>query len=463
MSTKELAFAASTIWVVLAAILVIFMQAGFAFLEAGLTRMKNVGHIAAKNVLILAIASIVYYLVGFGMAFGDGGNGLVGGSGFLPTVDELLTIGAAPFSWFSAIPAAAGYLFEVAFAAVSLAIVWGAMAERTRLWVYFAFGAVFTLIYSLVSHWIWSPDGWLFSKGMQDFAGSTVVHYQGALAGLAGAILLGPRIGKRGADGKVNAIPGHNMAFTTLGVMILWFGWFGFNPGSTLSVDFGGVGFFAYVALNTNLAAAAGVLGAVITSWLVIKKPDLSMMLNGAIGALVAITAACAFVAPWAAIVIGFVAGVIVVLGVLAVDKVGIDDPIGAIAAHGMSGVWGTLALGFLAMPSLAEKLATGKGGLFYGGGFHQLGVQALGLVAVGAFTFTASFLILLLFKVTVGIRTEPEVEQMGLDVSEHGMWGYPEFYIPVPGGYGQEHHGAHPNLVPREAPPGAASLPAGA
>ena len=275
-----------------------FMQAGFAFLEAGLTRMKNVGHIAAKNVLVLAIASLVYYVVGFGIAFGDGGNGLWGGSGFLPSVDELLTVGAAPFSWFSSIPAAAGYLFEVVFCAVSLAIVWGAMAERTRLWVYFAFGVAYTLIYSLVSHWVWSPDGWLFAKGMQDFAGSTVVHYQGALAGLAGALLLGPRIGKFAADGKPNAIPGHNMAFTTLGVIILWFGWFGFNPGSTLSVDFGGVGFFAYVALNTNLAAAAGVIGAVITSWLVIKKPDLSMMLNGAIAALVAITAACAFVAP---------------------------------------------------------------------------------------------------------------------------------------------------------------------
>jgi len=438
MSTKELAFAASTIWVVLAAILVIFMQAGFAFLEAGLTRMKNVGHIAAKNVLILALASIVYYVVGFGMAFGDGGNGLVGGSGFLPTVDELLTIGEAPFSWFGAIPAAAGYLFEVAFAAVSLAIVWGAMAERTRLWVYFVFGIVFTLIYSFVSHWIWSPDGWLFAKGMQDFAGSTVVHYQGALAGLAGALLLGPRIGKY-VDGKPQPIPGHNMAFTTLGVIILWFGWFGFNPGSTLSVDFGGVGFFAYVALNTNIAAAAGVLGAVVTSWIVIKKPDLSMMLNGAIAALVAITAACAFVAPWAAIVIGFVAGVIVVLGSLLVEKVGIDDPVGAMAAHGMSGIWGTLALGFLTVPELAEKLGTGTGGLFYGGGLHQLGVQALGLAAVGAFTFTASFVVLWLMKVTVGIRTEPEVETLGLDVSEHGMWGYPEFYIPVPGGYGTD------------------------
>jgi Amt family ammonium transporter len=441
VSSKELAIATSTVWVVLAAVLVMFMQAGFAFLEAGLTRMKNVGHIAAKNVLVLAIASIVYYFVGFGIAFGDGGNGLVGGSGFVPSIDELLAVGAAPFSWFAAIPGAAAYMFEVVFCAVSLAIVWGAMAERTKLWVYFAFGAVFTLIYSVASHWIWSPDGWLFSKGMQDFAGSTVVHYQGALAGLAGALLLGPRIGKLGRDGKSNAIPGHNMAFTTLGVIILWFGWFGFNPGSTLSVDFGGVGFFAYVALNTNLAAAAGVLGAVVTSWLVIKKPDLSMMLNGAIAALVAITAACAFVAPWAAVLIGFVAGVIVVLGVLLVDRIGIDDPVGAIAAHGMSGVWGTLALGFLTVPQLAENLATGKAGLFYGGGLHQLGVQALGLLAVGAFTFTASFAVLLLFKVTIGIRAEPEVEEAGLDVSEHGMWGYPEFYIPVPGGYGTESH----------------------
>jgi Amt family ammonium transporter len=441
MSNKELLFAASTTWVVIAAVLVMFMQAGFAFLEAGLTRMKNVGHIAAKNVLIFALASVVYYLVGFGIAFGDGGNGFVGGSGFFPSVDDLVAIGQAPFSWFAQIPGAAGYLFEVVFCGVSLAIVWGAMAERTKLYVYIVFGVAFTLLYSVASHWIWSPDGWLFSKGMQDFAGSTVVHYQGALAGLAGALLLGPRIGKFGADGKPNAIPGHNMAFTTLGVIILWFGWFGFNPGSTLGVDFGGVGFFAYVALNTNVAAAGGVIGALVASWLVIKKPDLSMMLNGAIAALVAITAACAFVAPWAALIIGFVAGVIVVLGVLLVERVGIDDPIGAIAAHGMAGVWGTLALGFLTVPSLASKLATGSGGLFYTGSFHQLGVQALGLVAVGAFTFGASFAILLALKLSFGIRVEPEVETAGLDVSEHGMWGYPEFYIPVPGGYGTEAH----------------------
>jgi Amt family ammonium transporter len=443
VTNEELVIAASTIWVIVAAILVMFMQAGFAFLEAGLTRMKNVGHVAAKNVLVLGIASVVYYLVGFGIAFGDGGTALFGGGGFAPDADTLLAIGAAPFSWFGTVPAAGAYLFQVVFAAVALAIVWGAMAERTRLWVYFAFGIVFTLIYSVVSHWIWHPDGWLFAKGMQDFAGSTVVHYQGALAALAGALLLGPRIGKFGSDGRANAIPGHNMAFTTLGVIILWFGWFGFNAGSTFGIASGDkLGYFAYVALTTNIAAAAGGLGGVIVSWLVIKKPDLSMTLNGVVAALVAVTAACGFVAPWAAILIGFVAGAIAVVGVLAVERARIDDPIGAVAVHGMAGVWGTLATGIFAVPALAENLATGTGGLWYTGSFDQLGTQALGLVAVGAFTFTASFAALWLMKMTFGIRVEPEVETAGLDVSEHGMWGYPEFYIPVPGGYGTESHG---------------------
>jgi ammonium transporter, Amt family len=464
MKTADLLIAASTVWVVVAAVLVMFMQAGFAFLEAGLTRMKNVGHIAAKNVLIFAICSVVYYAVGYGIAFGDGGNGLVGGSGFVPSVDTLLAIGEAPFSWFASVPGGAGYLFQVVFAGVSLAIVWGAMAERTKLWVYFAFGVVFTLIYSVVSHWIWHPDGWLFGLGMQDFAGSTVVHYQGALAALAGALLLGPRIGKFDADGKPNAIPGHNMAFTTLGVLILWFGWFGFNPGSTLGVVTGDrIGYFAYVALTTNLAAAAGALGAVATSWLVLKKPDLSMMLNGVIAALVAITAASGFVAPWAGIVVGLVAGAVAVLGVLLIERSRIDDPIGAVAVHGMAGVWGTVATGIFAVPALAENLATGSGGLVYTGSFHQVGVQALGLLAVGVFTFAASFGTLWALRALWGIRVEPEVETAGLDVSEHGMWGYPELYIPVPGGYGTESHGhlglGHP--LPRPAPvPHASPVP---
>src|SRR5437764_2337497 len=383
-----------------------FMQAGFAFLEAGLTRMKNAGHIAGKNVLIFAICSLVYWAVGFGLAFGDG-TGFIGTHGFFPSVGEMTAVGKAPFDWFSEIPGAAGYLFEVVFAGVSLAIVWGSMAERAKLWVYFAFGVVFTIIYSVTSHWIWSPHGWLFKKGMQDFAGSTVVHYQGALAALAGALLLGPRIGKFGRDGRANPIPGHNIPYAVLGTLILWFGWFGFNPGSTLRVDYGGFGYFGYVALTTNVAAAAGALGGILSAWIVLKKPDISMMLNGVLAALVAITAASGYGAPGAAVVIGAGSGLIAVFGVIFVERIGIDDPIGAVAVHGMSGVWGTLACGLFAVPVLAHTLATGTKGLVYGGGFHQLGVQALGLVVVGAFVFSTSFAALGVMPKLWGIRAE--------------------------------------------------------
>jgi Amt family ammonium transporter len=442
MKTTDVIIAANTIWVVVAAVLVMFMQAGFALLEAGLARMKNAAHIAGKNVLVFGVCSLVYWAVGFGLAFGDG-NALVGTHGFLPSSDALLAVGKAPFGFFTTVPGAAGYLFEVVFAGVSLAIVWGAMAERAKLWIYFAFGAVFTVLYSITSHWVWHPGGWLFSLGMQDFAGSTVVHYQGALAALAGALLLGPRIGKFGRDGRANPIPGHNMPYAVLGTIILWFGWFGFNPGSTLGVVTGDrVGYFGYVALTTNLAAAAGALGGVATAWIVLRKPDVSMMLNGALAALVAITAACGFVAPWAAIVIGLVSGFVAVTGVLLVERLGIDDPIGAVAVHGASGVWGTIATGLFAVPALAANLGTGRGGFFYTGSLHQVWVQLLGLAAVGAFTFSASFAALWTMKRLWGIRVEEHVETSGLDVSEHGMWGYPEFYIPVPGGYGTEAHG---------------------
>ena len=452
MTHHQLLIAMNTVWVVVAAVLVMFMQAGFAFLEAGLTRMKNAAHIAGKNVLIFGVASLVYWLVGFGLAFGHG-NGLVGLHGFAPSFDALLAVGKAPYAAFTSIPGAAGWLFEVVFAGVSLAIVWGAMAERAKLWVYFAFGAIFTVVYSLVSHWIWAPGGWLQRFGMQDFAGSTVVHYQGALAALAGAIILGPRIGKFGQDGRANAIPGHNMPYAVLGTLILWFGWFGFNPGSTLGVVSGGhVGFFGYVALTTNLAAAAGGLGGICVAWLVMRKPDVSMMLNGVLAALVAITAACGFVAPWAAVLIGFVAATIAVVAVPLVERLGIDDPIGAVAVHGLAGVWGTLATGLLAVPALVATVGVGRGGLLYTGSPYQLGIQALGLVAVGAFTFTASFGTLWALNRLWGIRVEPHVETAGLDVAEHGMWGYPEFYIPVPGGYGTESHG-HLGLAHAHSP----------
>ena len=427
IKNHDLLIAASTIWVVITAVLVMFMQAGFAFLEAGLTRMKNAGHIAGKNVLIFGLCSIVYWAVGFGLAFGDGGW-FSGNAGFFPSVNSMIAVGQAPFDWFSEIPGAAGYLFEVVFAGVSLAIVWGAMAERAKLYVYFVFGVYFTLIYSITSHWIWSPHGWLFAKGMQDFAGSTVVHYQGALAGLAGALILGPRIGKFGKDGRANPIPGHNIPFAVLGTLILWFGWFGFNPGSTLSVDFGGFGYFSYVALTTNIAAATGAVAGVLIAWVKLGKPDISMMLNGALGALVAITAASGFVAPWAAVVIGAGSGVIAVFGVILVERIGIDDPIGAVAVHGMAGVWGTLATGLFAAPSLAATLATGRGGLLYTGDPHQLGVQTLGLVSVGLFTFTASFAVLWAMNRLWVIRVEERSEVDGLDLAEHGTWGYPEF-----------------------------------
>ena len=455
MKNGDLLLAANTLWVVVAAVLVMFMQAGFAFLEAGLTRMKNAAHIAGKNVLIFAVCSLVYWAVGFGIAFGDG-NRFIGTTGFMPSVDSLLAVGTAPYSFFTTVPGAAGYFFEVVFAGVSLAIVWGAMAERAKLWVYFVFGALFTLIYSVTSHWVWG-GGWLFGLGMQDFAGSTVVHYQGALAALAGALLLGPRIGK--FDGKRgNAIPGHNIPYAVLGTIILWFGWFGFNPGSTLGVITGDkIGFFAYVAMTTNLAAAAGAVSGAITAWIVLRKPDISMMLNGVLAALVAVTAASGFVAPWAAVVIGLVSGVIAVVGVLAVERIGIDDPIGAVAVHGVSGVWGTIATGLFAVPALASTLNTGQGGFFYTGSLHQVWIQLLGLAAVGAFTFSASFGCLWTMKRLWGIRVEEETETAGLDVSEHGMWGYPEFYIPVPGGYGTEAHGhllGHAHHPHRPAPP---------
>jgi Amt family ammonium transporter len=429
VSRADLAIGINTVWVVVAAVLVMFMQAGFAFLEAGMTRMKNAAHVAGKNVLTFALCSLVYWAVGFGIAFGDG-NGLIGTSGFLPDSSSLLSVGAAPFSFFGTIPGAAAYLFEVVFAGVSVAIVWGGMAERAKLWVYFAFGAAFTLIYSIVSHWVWHSSGWLFGLGMQDFAGSTVVHYQGALAALAGALLLGPRIGRFGPGRRVNAIAGHNVPYAVLGTIILWFGWFGFNPGSTLGIVSGDrLGYFAYVATTTNLAAAAGGLGGILVSWAFVhRKPDLPMLLNGVLAALVAITAACGFVAPWAAVLIGFVAAAVAVWGVGLVERMGIDDPIGAVAVHGMAGVWGTLATGLFAVPALADTLATGRGGLFYTGDPYQLGVQALGLLAVGAFTFSSSFAVLWAMDRLWGIRVEERTEVDGLDLAEHGTWGYPEF-----------------------------------
>ncbi|MCA1740762.1 MAG: ammonium transporter, partial [Actinobacteria bacterium] len=417
--------AVDTIWVIVAALLVLFMQAGFAMLEVGFSRMKNVGSVVAKILANMGIGLIAYWVVGFAFAFGDGGSlqPIIGLSGFFTNPGADVNATFAGLAW-TAVPLSAKFLFQVAFALVSLAIVWGTMLERTKFAVYCIFAVVFAgLIYPTVSHWIWG-GGWLGTLGMQDFAGSTVVHLQGAMAALAGTLLLGPRIGKYDDQGNPQTISGHNMPLAVLGVLILWIGWWGFNPGSTLAA----VGqSFADIALTTNLAAGAGVLGAMVMSYLVKRNIDVGMAGNGAIAALVAITAACAFVDPWASIVIGFIAGVIMYTTLLLVDKIGVDDPLGAIAAHGMGGIWGTLSCGLFATPALVESTGVGTPGLFYGGGLTQIGIQALGIIAAGGFTFIASYVVFAVLKATIGLRVKPEHELNGLDISEHGVFGYAE------------------------------------
>jgi Amt family ammonium transporter len=421
-TVADLSLAMDTMWVIVAACLVLFMQAGFAMLEVGFSRMKNVGSVVAKILVNLAIAALLFWAVGFALAFGTG-NALIGTQGwFLAAAPEQVNDVYGGLSW-TQVPLSAKFLFQVAFCAVSLAVVWGTMLERTKFAVYVIFAVVFAgLIYPMVGHWIWG-GGWLTELGMQDFAGSTVVHLSGAMAALAGTLLLGPRLGKYDDTGRPVTIPGHNMPLAVLGVLILWIGWWGFNPGSTMAAT----PQIADIALTTNLAAASGVLGAMGMSYLYRRNIDVGMGGNGAIAALVAITAPCAFVAPWASIVIGFVAGVVMYATLVFVDSIGVDDPLGAIAAHGMGGVWGTLSAGLFTTPELA---AIGQPGLFYGGGFYQLGVQALGILAAGGFVFVSSLVVFAILKATIGIRVKPDQELDGLDIHEHGAFGYGEQLI---------------------------------
>lgn len=432
--------AINSMWVVVAAILVLFMQAGFAMLEIGLSRMKNSGAVAGKIIINLAITFLMFWSIGFALGFGDG-NDFMGSAGwFLGNANAagdtqslgLFDFGNAIGAY--GLPVEAVFFFQAVFAAVSLAIVFGTMLDRTKFIGYVIFGVVFTgVIYPIAAHWTWG-GGWLFQNGFLDFAGSSIVHLQGALAALAGTLLLGPRIGKF-RDGKAQPIPGHSIPLAVLGVLILWVGWMGFNPGSFL----GAVGYnFADVAINTNLAAAAGVIGATVGSLLMFRTIDVSQMGNGAIAGLVAITAPVAYVDPWAAVVIGLVVGTLVPLLVVCVDKMKIDDPIGCIPVHGVSGILGTLAVGLFATRDRLDALSlSGSGeGLFYGGGGHQLWVQFYGIMATVAFTFTASFIVFALIKYTVGLRVSEEDEMQGLDISEHGMYGYPEQFIEVPGAF---------------------------
>jgi Amt family ammonium transporter len=442
--------AINSLWVLIAGVLVMFMQAGFAFLEIGFSRGKNAGTIVAKILINFSIAALAFYACGFAFAFGTGE--IIGDTGFfLQGFGNPLE--AFPVMGLSDATVESKWFFQFVFCAVSLAIVWGTTLERIKFGVYAIFAVIFAgLIYPIGAHWVFG-GGWLQTNiGMQDFAGSTAVHLIGATAGLAVLLLLGARRGKYGDDGKPRAIPGHSMPLFGLGVLILWLGWFGFNPGSTLgALD----GRFPEVAMITMIAAAAGVLTAAITSRLLQKTLDIGMIGNGAIAALVAITAPSGYVEAWAAPIIGAVAGVLVVVGVLAIDKV-LDDPVGALSAHGLAGIWGTLSCGLFTSPRLAQYNAFGdpEGGLFYSGSLEQLGNQALGIVVVFAFVLASSLGVLWVVRKTYGLRVTPEEEDAGLDISEHGMYGYPEQFIPNPeypgGGAG---YGTAPAAPPQPAP----------
>jgi Amt family ammonium transporter len=411
-------------WILVAAVLVMFMQAGFAFLEIGFSRGKNAGMGIAKIVVNFSLASIVWWACGFALAFG-GGGWLFGDSGFFfssggTLAGEEIVGGTAAFM-----------LFQFMFCAVALAIVWGTTLERIKFSAYVIYAIVFAaVIYPLIAHATWG-GGFLsdIGGGVQDFAGSTVVHLVGATGGLAAVLLLGARKGKYGPDGKPRAIPGHSMPLVGLGVLILWLGWFGFNGGSTLGTADNR---FAEVMLVTQLGAAAGVIGASLTTYLRFKTLDVGMSGNGAIAGLVAITAPSGYVEFWAAPIIGLVAGVVVVLAVLAIEKK-IDDPVGALSAHGLAGIWGTLACGLFTSDRLAAANGVGEPGLFYSGSFEQLGVQAAGVGLAFAAVFTFSFATFWVIKRTSGLRVSDEAEEAGLDISEHGMYGYPEQFIPQP------------------------------
>ncbi len=412
-----------TVWVLLAAFLVFFMNLGFAMVESGLCRSKNTVNILTKNFTVFAIASLSFCLIGWGLMFSDG-NAFVGLTNIFFAnggVDE----GFSAISW-TRVPFWAKFLFQLVFAGTAATIVSGVVAERIKFHSFLIFSFILVaLMYPLSGHWIWG-GGWLQDLGFWDFAGSTVVHSVGGWAALAGVIVLGPRLGKYRADGSVNPIIGHNMSMVTLGGLILWFGWFGFNPGSTMAVGDGSA--IAHIAVTTNTAAAAAILTSIITAWLYLGKPDLSMIVNGALAGLVAITAGCAFVSVASAAIIGAVAGVLVVLAVPFFDRLKLDDPVGALSVHLVNGVWGTLAVGLFAVNGIAGN-ETGNG-FFIDRTVTLLGHQALGVVAVGGFTFIVSLAVWILLKKVFGLRVSREEEIGGLDRGEHGAEAYAGFQI---------------------------------
>ncbi len=422
-SLADLRVAADTMLVMVAGFLVFWMHAGFAMLESGLCRAKNAVAILYKNFGVVAVSSLAFWMLGFALMFGDGGA-LLGTNGFFlsgadnsPATGDLYKGVFSSLSW-TGVPLYAKFFFQLVFAATAATIVSGCVAERVKFSSFMIFSFLLVaVIYPVQGHWIWG-GGWLGGMGFLDFAGSTVVHSVGGWAGLAGIIVLGPRLGKYGADGRTQPIPGHNMPLVTLGGFILWLGWFGFNPGSAMAADPDAI---ARIAVTTNLAASAGVAASSLTSRAMFGKADLSMSVNGALAGLVAITAPCANVTPLGAVVIGLAAGVIVCLSVPFLDRIRIDDPVGAVSVHLVCGVFGTLALGLFAAPSIDESVA----GLFYGGGAGLFVKQLAGVAAVGAFTFALSFVLWRVVRAAMGVRVSAEEESAGLDLTEHGMEAY--------------------------------------
>lgn len=439
-----------TVWVLVTAMLVFWMNAGFALVESGLCQSKNCVNILAKNFVVFALSTLSFYVLGWGLMFGDG-TPWIGTSGllFVGGADNSPALGAAaaamnPFSTtvyqgvYSAInwtptPLWAKFFFQLVFAGTAATIVSGAVAERIKFSSFIWFSLILVaLIYPVSGHWIWgagilgstpTESGLTsFFGNFRDFAGSTVVHSVGGWAALAGVIVLGPRLGKFKA-GKVHPIPGHNMTSAALGVLILWLGWFGFNPGSTMAAMDGSA--IAHVLVNTNIAAATGTLGALITAWVLLKKPDFSMVLNGCLAGLVAITAPCAFTTIASGAIIGFIAGIIVVLSVIFFDKVQLDDPVGALSVHLVNGVWGTLALGLFYNTDIAKSVAALDTGLTRGG---QFVAQLKGVILVGAFVFIISLVVWYVLKALGGIRVSAQEETEGLDIGEHGNEAYPNF-----------------------------------
>lgn len=403
------------VWVFLGAVMVMLMQAGFAILEAGLTRQKNCNNVLMKNIMDFAIGSIIFLVVGFGLMFGESLGGIVGITGFIdPTTLNL--------SQFEALSPTVFIFFQTVFCATAATIVSGAMAERTKFSSYLIYTLVISLvIYPISGHWIWG-GGFLSKIGFIDYAGSTAVHSVGGWAALMGAVVLGPRMGKYNRDGSTNAIPGHNIMMATLGVFILWFCWFGFNPGSSLEA----AGYIGHIAMTTNLSACAGALVAMFLTWKKYGKPDVSMTLNGILAGLVAITAGCHIVSLYGAIAIGAVGGILVVYGCEILDqKLHVDDPVGAVGVHCLNGVWGTLAVGLFACNTPASE---GTLGLFFGGGTALLITQLIGVIIVAVWVCSMSFIMFTLIKKTAGLRVTPQEELAGLDLGEHGSEAYPDF-----------------------------------